>query len=85
MPDVVSKEHLNLAMRIREILAVYRDAEDLINIGAYTVGNNPDIDYAISKIRKINEFLKQEVYEKSTMQETIEWMKKILDDQDEAV
>jgi len=85
MPDVVSKEHLNLAMRIREILAVYRDAEDLINIGAYTVGNNPDIDYAISKIRKINEFLRQDVYEKSTMQEIIEWMKKILNDKDETI
>ncbi len=82
MPDVVTKEHMELAMKMREIMAVYRDAEDLINIGAYSMGTNPKIDYAIKKIDQINEFLKQGVYEKTSLPETIEWMKKILSDEE---
>ena len=81
MPDVVSEEHMQLAMRLREILAVYRDAEDLINIGAYSMGSNPKIDYAIKKIDAINEFLRQGVYEKTSLEETIAWMKRILEDE----
>jgi flagellum-specific ATP synthase len=46
MPDIVSAEHQALALRAREALAVYRDAEDLISIGAYVPGSNPAIDAA---------------------------------------
>ncbi|UZN22963.1 flagellar protein export ATPase FliI [bacterium 3DAC] len=82
MPDVVTREHMELAMKIREILAIYRDAEDLINIGAYSMGTNPKIDYALNKIDQINEFLRQDIYEKTSLPETIEWMKRILSDEE---
>jgi flagellum-specific ATP synthase len=49
MIDVVSKEHYDLAMKFKDILATYKSAEDLINIGAYTRGSNPKIDRAIQK------------------------------------
>ena len=44
------------------MLASYNEAEDLINIGAYAKGSNPKIDYAISKIDAINDFLRAELY-----------------------
>lgn len=45
-------------------MATYSEAEDLINIGAYKAGSNPDIDFAISKIHQVNEFLMQDVESK---------------------
>ncbi len=45
--------------RVVEVLAVYEDSEDLINIGAYSAGSNPRIDYAIANIDLINKFLRQ--------------------------
>ena len=61
MVDVVSKRHEELANEVRNVLATYREAEDLINIGAYIEGSNPDIDYARQKIGALNSFLKQGV------------------------
>jgi flagellum-specific ATP synthase len=43
------------------VLATYRKAEDLINIGAYAAGSNPDIDYAIRMVKPINAYLRQDV------------------------
>jgi len=47
MPDIVSSEHKKSAEKIIDILATYREAEDLINIGAYVRGSNPKIDMAL--------------------------------------
>lgn len=63
MVDVAAPEHLELAARVREIVATYRESEDLINIGAYVKGSSPKIDYAISKIDEINQFFKQDIKE----------------------
>ena len=59
MPDVVSQEHFEAASQIREVLAVYRDVEDLINIGAYVPGNNPRVDRAVRHIDAVEQFLRQ--------------------------
>ena len=59
MRDIVSKEHFQLAGQVREILATYREAEDLINIGAYAAGSNARIDFALAKIEVVNQFLHQ--------------------------
>ncbi len=59
MTEVVSKEHLAMAMKIKELIASYSEAEDLINIGAYAKGSNPAVDEAIQFIPQIKEFLKQ--------------------------
>jgi len=64
MTSVVSNEHKKMAGKLKMVLATYNEAEDLINIGAYKNGTNKNIDYAISKIDAVNEFLKQEIDEK---------------------
>ena len=64
MSSLVSKEHKRYAGKLKSTMATYRDAEDLINIGAYKAGSNPDIDYSISMNGPINEFLCQETDEK---------------------
>lgn len=65
MSAVISNEHLRLAQKFRESLAVYKEAEDLINIGAYKQGSNPRIDRAVKQIEHIYAFLKQRVEEKT--------------------
>ncbi|MFW5801940.1 MAG: FliI/YscN family ATPase [Spirochaeta sp.] len=62
---VTEPEMQQAAGKIRRLLAVYRDAEDLINVGAYHVGSNPDIDAAIQLLPQINDFLRQGVFEES--------------------
>ncbi len=80
MSSIVTKEHKAAAGRLKNVLATYQDAEDLINIGAYKSGSNPDIDYAISKIKQVNAFLQQEVYEKHTFDQEIELLKEIFNE-----
>lgn len=71
MMDIVPKEHNELAGKVRELLAVYRDAEDLINIGAYVSGSNPKVDEARARMDAINAFLRQDVNERSEFQDTL--------------
>lgn len=60
MNQIVEPEKKRLSQKARELLAVYRDAEDLINIGAYSEGSSKAIDEAIQKINELNGFLRQE-------------------------
>ncbi|MFO7975984.1 MAG: FliI/YscN family ATPase [Candidatus Hydrogenedentota bacterium] len=69
MIDVVSEEHRRLAGEVRGVLATYRDAEDLVNIGAYVEGSNPEIDRALRLMPKIRAFLQQGLYEESPFEE----------------
>jgi flagellum-specific ATP synthase len=62
---VTTPDQQRLAQKLRELLATYRDAEDLINIGAYKSGSNPRIDKAVKAIDGIQEFLKQKVDERA--------------------
>lgn len=64
MSYVVTKEHKQAAGMLKNILATYQDAEDIINIGAYKAGSNKAIDFAISKIEAVNNFLQQDVDDK---------------------
>lgn len=64
MPDIIDPRHKNAAAQIKKVMSVYRDSEDLINIGAYVKGSNDKIDYAIDSIENINAFIEQEVHEK---------------------
>jgi len=63
MPTVVSREHIAVAQEMRSLLATYKKAEDLVNIGAYVQGSNPAIDRSLEYIQAINSFLKQGVDE----------------------
>jgi flagellum-specific ATP synthase len=71
MDDIIDSEQRQNANKLKESLAVYRKAEDLINIGAYVAGSNPKIDYAIEIIEKINRYLKQDIDETTDFAESI--------------
>jgi flagellar biosynthesis/type III secretory pathway ATPase len=58
-PDVTDAAHQGLASLVREALGTYRDAADLIQVGAYVAGSDPRIDAALGMVPKINGFLKQ--------------------------
>lgn len=77
MSAIASKEHKELAGKLKNVLATYQEAEDLINIGAYKNGSNPEIDYAIQKIAAVNQFLCQGTDEKFTFEEEIELLKQV--------
>jgi flagellum-specific ATP synthase len=72
MPSITSEPHRAAAHRLLEIMANYREAEDLINIGAYVKGSNPKIDEAISTIGVIRAFLKQKADEKEEFLQSID-------------
>jgi flagellum-specific ATP synthase len=71
MSAVVSKEHRIAAQKLKEIYATYADAEDLINIGAFSPGSNRRIDGAINLIDRINAFLIQPVRQRTSLEETV--------------
>lgn len=64
MMDIVDEKHRKLAGEVMDLIATYRKSETLINIGAYVKGSNAKIDKAIAMHSKIEEFLKQDVFEK---------------------
>ena len=74
MSSIITKEHKVAAGKMKQVLATYQEAEDLINIGAYKAGSNPDIDFAIDKIRAVNAFLQQQTDEKFTFEESLQQM-----------
>ena len=78
MIDVVSERHLGLASQVRRILATYRDAEDLVNIGAYTPGSNPEIDLALKLMPRIRKVLQQGLHESSAFGEVEGLMREAL-------
>ncbi|MGE4282497.1 MAG: flagellar protein export ATPase FliI [Clostridia bacterium] len=79
MGDITSAEHIQLANKVKRVMAIYKDAEDLINIGAYVKGSNSDIDYAINSIREIQSFLTQDVLENFSLEEIMKEMQMIFE------
>jgi flagellum-specific ATP synthase len=77
MTDIASLEHRECANRLKQILATYRKAEDLINIGAYVGGSNPKIDYSIQMIEKANEYLRQGIQENEGIDDSIQKLEEI--------
>ena len=71
MPEIVDANHLSAASAARDILSTYRDAEDLVNIGAYVSGSNPRVDLALSKIEGLRHYLRQGVYEVSNYEQSV--------------
>ncbi len=80
MPDIVDSDHRKRAIAFNEILATYKEAEDLINIGAYVRGSNPQIDHALSKITSLRAYLKQDMFEKSLFEESVLRLKEIIEE-----
>ena len=84
MSSIADGEHKKAAGQLKNVLATYSEAEDLINIGAYQSGSNPAIDYAISKIDAVNTFLMQDVYEKLDFEETVNQLEALFAEPEEA-
>ena len=78
MGDIVTDAHSRAAALVKKSMAVYSDAEDLINIGAYVKGSNKDIDDALEKHGAIMDFLTQTVSERYEFDETLKMMGKIV-------
>ncbi len=77
MSDVVSSEHLAAAREVNRVIAAYRQAEDLINVGAYEEGSNPEIDRSVALIEIINKYLQQDLASGSDFAEAIDILVKI--------
>jgi len=78
MHDIVEDDHLDMARKLVKVLATYREAEDLINIGAYIDGTDQQIDFAKKMIHKINSFLQQDINQSITFKESIVRLKEVL-------
>lgn len=80
MKDIVDEKHLKYATRLLDIMATYAKYEDIINIGAYKEGTNAQVDFAIKMMDKINSFLRQNINEKASFQESIEKLYSLFED-----
>ncbi len=78
MRDVTTPAHQELAGHVRNILAVYAEAEDLINIGAYVKGSNPRIDHAMRLIDAVNGYLRQNLDEAATFEVSLDQLNALL-------
>ncbi len=78
MRQIVPKEFMELSRRMREMIAVYREAEDLINIGAYKQGSNPKIDEALRLYPEIEQFLRQDVEDATSIEDCARRMVQIM-------
>ncbi len=78
MPDIVTPSHLAMASKLKDIMAVYRQYEDMIKIGAYNRGANSELDRAIDLMPKINNFLKQGIKENFSMKESLRLLEECL-------
>ncbi len=77
MIDIVDKNHYEIANNLKEVVATYKSAEELINIGGYVKGSNPKIDFAIMHIDKINAFLKQGINDNREFNKTLSMLASI--------
>ncbi|MDR1620029.1 MAG: flagellar protein export ATPase FliI [Clostridiales bacterium] len=77
MPDIVTKEHYGQAGKVRNLMSVYRDMQDLIAIGAYKKGSDPEVDRAIAQMGPINELLMQQVGENYSFEEIVDMLMQI--------
>jgi flagellum-specific ATP synthase len=77
MKDISKADHIDFYKKLINVLSTYRRVEDLINLGAYIKGSNPEIDFAIQKIEAIKLFLRQDVNEKINLEDSINQLKGI--------
>jgi flagellum-specific ATP synthase len=75
MRDIVDDEHWGLASTVRQLLGVYQENIDLIQVGAYQQGTNPTLEAAIAMMPTIEAFLRQDINEHSTLREALQGMR----------
>lgn len=79
MTSIVDQDHIAAARKLKEVVASYEKERDLILIGAYEAGSNPTVDYAIEKIDEVNNFLKQGMYDKISLEESVEMLRSMFE------
>ncbi len=79
MSSITDREHKKAAGMLKNVMATYSEAEDLINIGAYKKGSNPNVDFAISKIDMVNQFLMQQTDEKFSFEDIVTQLENMFD------
>lgn len=82
MPQVTAPGHRKSASRFRSTLAVYRENEDLVNIGAYQAGANPALDHALQKLPQMNSFLQQGTHELGHLESALQGLQEIFPEGD---
>ena len=78
MTDVVNRAHRDLAVAAREVLSAYREAADLIDVGAYVAGSNPRVDHALRCIQPLQTFLRQNPDDRESLSATLEQLRRVL-------
>ena len=79
MSDVVSPQHRKLAMEAREVLASYREAADLVEVGAYVAGTNPRVDRALRSVHLVNTLFQQGPNERPSLESTLDGLRRALE------
>ncbi|AFS78609.1 flagellum-specific ATP synthase FliI [Gottschalkia acidurici 9a] len=79
MSNICDEEQISTANKVKDLMATYKESEDLINIGAYKKGTSKKIDQSIDSIDSINNFLKQNVLEKYNFDETTSMLKSLVE------
>ncbi|MFT5871360.1 MAG: flagellum-specific ATP synthase [Clostridium sp.] len=77
MSEIATKDHKQAASVARDLMATYKDSEDLINIGAYVKGSNKKIDNAIKYNDSIEAYLKQGINESADFSDSLNMLKNI--------
>jgi flagellum-specific ATP synthase len=75
MVDIVGEQHLQAAREVIRLIAIYRDIEDLVNIGAYAPGTNAEFDQAVQAQKAINQFLQQSIQQRVTFAQAVQELK----------
>lgn len=78
MIELVAPEHQQMASKLRDILSIYEKNADLVSIGAYKSGSNPKLDFALTKIDEINQFLMQGIDEAFSYEQSLAGIRRIL-------
>ena len=78
MDRVVGQRHREDAVRLRSVLAGYRENEELINLGAYARGSNPEVDEYLEKKQRIDALLRQDIRDGGNMEDTIEQLNALM-------
>jgi flagellum-specific ATP synthase len=84
MSDIAAKKHRELAQETREVLSAYRDAADLIEVGAYAAGSNPRVDRALRCVHEVNRVLRQGPEDRFGLEQTLADLKRALETQSPA-
>ena len=78
MHDITEPSHQRSARRLKQLLSIYNRNQDLINVGAYRPGTNPELDKAIENHPKLMAFLRQDINERFDLHDSIEQLMQLV-------